>query len=444
MLFRRYGTFVGGIDLHDDKDATLAAPICSWDHSTILRIPLWPCSGQAANLVVKPGERVARGDKLALSADSGGVDVFAPQAGTVGDIVKVDLPCRNGIKQVDAMVLGDLTTPDGPPIPDLDESFDWQGCDGSELRLKLSGGGLTTHCGPTVGIEHWVQQACSKKNHTIILNGVESQPYITSNHRILVERGSQVIRGLAILAEAIQAETVFVAVDRKRTGDYSGLLDRAGRFEINHMAMLRKYPIGDDIVLTKVLTRREVPPGGSPMDVGTAVIDAATCFAVYRWVACGEPQTHRVVTVSGEHAPKCGNYYLPMGTDCTGLVGHLDEGAVICGGPMVGSACTDATVVTPGLDAVLAIDAASPPAPTPCIRCGWCTDHCPTRLNVSALNDMAELSEIAQAEQIGALACVECGVCSYVCPARLPLAQRVKRLKRAIFTLRAQAIKDSK
>ena len=176
------------------------------------------------------------------------------------------------------------------------------------------------------------------------------------------------------------------------------------------------------------------------MDVGVAVIDAATCFAVYRWVVCGEPQTHRVVTVSGEHAARRGNFYLPMGTDCLGLLGNPDAGAVICGGPMVGTACTSGTVVMPGADAVLAIDTAPSPTPTPCIRCGWCTDHCPTRLNVSALNDLAELSEIAQAERIGALACVECGVCSYVCPARLPLTQRLKRLKRAIFTLRDKAI----
>ncbi len=440
MLFRRYGTFAGGIDLPDEKDATLAAPISSLGDIPHLRIPLSPCQGQDARPIVKPGDHVAAGDKIAEAAHSEGVDIFAPLAGTVGDVVKIDLTCRNGTKQANALILRDLTTPEDPPIVDLDESFDWHRSNGNELRLKLAGGGLTTHSRATVSLTRWVRQACSKKCHTIILNGVESQPYVTCNHRILVERGCEVVRGLAILAETIEAKTVFLAVDRRRTDDYSGLLDRAGRFDINHMAMLEKYPIGNDIVLTKVLTRNEVPPGGTPMDVGVAIIDAATCFAVYRWVACGEPQTHRVVTVSGEYSAKRGNFYLPMGTDCMDLVGDSDPATVICGGPMEGTACMPGTVVTPGLDAVLAIDAAPPPSPTPCIRCGWCTDHCPTRLNVAMLNDLAELSEIAQAEQIGALACIECGVCSYICPARLPLTQRLKRLKRAIFTLRAKAI----
>jgi electron transport complex protein RnfC len=193
--------------------------------------------------------------------------------------------------------------------------------------------------------------------------------------------------------------------------------------------------MGADAVLVKVLARREVPPGGGPQDVGVAVIDAATCFAAYRWAACGQRQTARVVTVGGERADRSGNFWLPFGVSCELTDGKAST-PVIHGGPMIGMECEPNCVIGPATDAVLAIDADVPATPSPCIRCGWCTDHCPARLNVAALNDNFELGRIRRSQKALAMACVECGCCSYVCPARLPLSQRVRQLKQAITSVR--------
>ena len=163
--------------------------------------------------------------------------------------------------------------------------------------------------------------------------------------------------------------------------------------------------------------------------MGAAVVSAAACLAVCRWVAGGVPPTHRVVTVSGEPAGETGNFLVPLGTACTELA--AGPRTLIHGGPMVALQCTENAVVTPATDALLAIGVTEAEPAGACIRCGWCTDHCPARLNVSALNDAYELGMVDLADRAGVRACVQCAVCSYVCPARLPLTARVRQLKRA-------------
>ncbi|MCK4602606.1 MAG: 4Fe-4S dicluster domain-containing protein, partial [Phycisphaerae bacterium] len=138
------------------------------------------------------------------------------------------------------------------------------------------------------------------------------------------------------------------------------------------------------------------------------------------------------------HVGEQRNVYAPFGASCLSLADSEAE-PVIHGGPMVGLRCRRDAVVSPSTNAVLAIEASEAAPPTPCIRCGWCTDHCPARLNVAALNDAFELAILDRARRAGALACVECGVCTYVCPARLPLSQRLKQLKRAIRRQTASA-----
>jgi electron transport complex protein RnfC len=260
---------------------------------------------------------------------------------------------------------------------------------------------------------------------------MENQPCVTADHRLLADRGPEVVGGLAILARAMEARQVVLAVDWRRTGDYQRIVGLARDCQISLVALPHKYPTGADPILVKVLTRRARPPGGSVTDVGVAVTDAATCQAVWRWVACGSPQVGRAVTVAGRWAPQQCNFWVPFGMPCLDLVKGATEPA-IHNGPMTGIRCPEGAVVTPATDAVLAVSGLAAAAPTPCIRCAWCTDHCPARLNVAALNDAFELANVDQARKLVALACVECGVCTYVCPARLPLAQRVKQLKRAI------------
>lgn len=437
MAFRRYGTFTGGIDLPDEKHHTLDSSIAPCPAPRRLMVPLAPWGGAAARPVVQVGQDVTASELLA-AGDSDAVPIFAPLSGRVDAVSRVFVAGDDGFAPSPALVLSHLSPPQ--PIHAQAPVFDWRAADGPTLLARIAEGGLTLFRRRGRRLADWIDRARQKRCDILLANVLENQPLVTADHRLLAEQGPNVVRGLAILAQAMGIEDVMLAVDNRRTDSYRELIGPSRIYNMTCYALTYKYPIGADAILIKTLTNREIPPGGSGMDVGVAVIDAATCFALYQWVACGLPPTSRVVTVSGKHAAAPGNYWVPMGMDCAELAGP-PRGAgktgatVFLGGPMTGLKCLSDSVVSPPCNAVLLGANPLPPEPGPCIRCGWCTDHCPARLNVAALNDAFELGLIEQAARGVAPACVECGVCSYVCPARLPLSQRVRRLKRAVMDL---------
>ncbi len=445
MAFRRYGTFRGGIDLPDEKHATLAAPIAPCRGIERLRVPLRPCGGAPAEPRASAGQRVRAGQRIASAPDETGVDIFAPLDGRVEALGTALVAVSDGFVESPVIELADLSEPSVPEparqdAPQGDQAaFDWSAADPEDLLERLAAGGLLTYRRSPTPLVRWIAGARDRRCRTLIANAVEHEPYVTADHRVLAEYGQEVMEGLAVLARAIGAADVVLAADRRRTPCYEGSVDAAEGLGVSRIALPHKYPVGADTILTKVLTRRETPPGAGTTAVGAAVVDVATCLAVWHWVARGERPLGRVLTLAGPRAAEPANVWAPFGADCRRLAGGGDA-LVLHGGPMAGMPCPDAAVVTPATCAVLSLEADRPPLPSPCIRCGWCTDHCPAGLNVAALNDAFELSLVERARRAGAPACVECGVCSYVCPARLPLAHRVKQLKRRILAAARPAV----
>lgn len=431
-MSRRYGIFTGGIDVPDEKQATLDESITTAAEVETLRVLLAPCGGLAAEPVVEPGQTVEAGQRLA-DAGSDGVDVFAPLAGVVRAVTSADTGIGRQLMRSPAIELTDLSGPRDLPVGV--ETFDWSVAADEELRRRIDESHLATFRRRPQPLTRWVHQARRAECDTLVVNAMESQPYVTADHRLLVERGEEVMRGLMILARAIGVKRCVLAVDERRTKNYDHLLAPAAHFDVEHVALPYKYPIGSDHILLKVLTRKEVPCGGGPLDIGAAVIDPATCLAAYLWVACQVRLNGRVVTVSGENVTRPANLFVPFGTDVHSLM-RSARPPYMMGGPLVGVLCEGSAVVGPATNVVLALEPTPIGSPSQCIRCGWCRDHCPTRLNVAVLNDLYELARIESAEPLGVLSCVECGVCSYVCPARLPLTRRMRELKRAIRHLR--------
>lgn len=431
-MFRRYGIFTGGIDLPEEKQGTLDEPISVPSEIERLRVPLAPCGGPSAQPVVAPGQSVRVGDRLA-GAGLDGVDIFAPLAGVVKSIGTVTTVIGRRRMRIPAVELADLSGPRG--IPPGEEVFDWSNAEDDLLRDRLAESHIATLRRRPQPLVRWMRRAHLAGCEILVVNAMESQPNVTADHRLLVEYGEEVMRGVTILARALGVKRCVLAVDQRRTGDYGHLEAPAEYFDVEHVALPHKYPIGSDPILLKVLTRKEVPCGGSALDIGATVIDPATCFAAYRWVACAQRLHGRVVTVSGEHVARPANVFVPFGTDCQTLL-RTARPPYLLGGPMIGTPCEGDAVIAPATNVLLASDPTPTDPPSQCIRCGWCRDHCPTRLNVAVLNDLYELAHVDPAEHLGALSCVECGVCSYVCPARLPLAERVRALKRAIRRLR--------
>ncbi len=424
---RRFGTFSGGIDLPDDKGSTLTEPITAWEQPAHISLPLGRNAKSAGKALVKKGQAVKTGEPLAAGPDES-PDVFAPADATVTDLSTIEVAGRYSMRKVPAVDL-ELTSNIEFPKADLVDT-PWREIDDATLWDRITEGQLTVHRPGAVPLAKWVLQARARSCDLLVANAMEQQPLVTANHRLLVDYGPEVVEGLAILARAAGIASATLVVPRRRTDAYRTISAPADEFRVTQIALLHKYPTEADAILTKVLTRRNVPPGQTPMDVRVAVIDPATCFAAYRWVACAQRLPGRVVTVSGSDRRKSGNYFIPFGTRCRDII-NSDDHIIIHGGPLVGKPCSDATVVTPTTDAVLAITPTPFSPPSPCIRCGWCTDHCPARLNVAALNDDFELSLVEHARKLDVSACLGCGVCSYICPARLPLMQRVLQLKLA-------------
>ncbi|MFW6133883.1 MAG: 4Fe-4S dicluster domain-containing protein, partial [Planctomycetota bacterium] len=368
------------------------------------------------------------GQRLAAASDGEAVDVYAPAAGTVARVTRAATAGRYGPAHSDAIELVELE--DLPELPPDAPEADWRHLGAAGIRERIADGALTTFRRGAEPLARWVERVRRAKARTLIANVMEHQPYVTADHAVLVERGSAVAAGVALLARATGAGDVFLVADRRRTDSYRQAETAARKLGIRPVALEPKYPTGADEMLARILTRRETPPGASTLDVGAAVVDAATALATYAWVACGVRPAGRVVTVAGERAATAGNFFVPFGAGCVELVGA--DAPVLHGGPMTGLRCDEAMVVAPATDAVLAPQVAPPPHPGPCIRCGWCVEHCPTRLNVATLNDAFELGDADRAERLGVRACIACGVCSYICPARLPLTQRMKQLNRAV------------
>jgi len=431
MLLRRHGDFIGGVDLPDEKRETLAEPVRSCTLPESLRIPLTLTSAAPAEVVVTTGQSVEAGAVLARGGDDN-VDVFAPVAGVVSSAdASADVAGAWGLITVPAIELSDLQPPSPPPRSADDDALSGEPAD---LRRQIAAGQLTCFRRPMQPVAQWLLHAQEGGRALLIANVMENQPYVTADHRILTENGQDVLRGLALLARAIEADKVVLAVDQRRTDDYRHVVPLARRYNVQLVALPHKYPIGVEEVLLKVLTGIEAPVGRGPTAVGASMIDAATCLAVCRWIHGGYRAGQRVVTVAGEQIVKPANYLVPFGTPCEHLAG-LTARSLIHNGPMVALPCTPNTVVTPATDAVLALAVAEPARPTPCIRCGWCSDHCPARLNVAELNDAFELVDLPAAHRADALACMGCGICSYVCPARLPLTERAQALRRALTEL---------
>ncbi|NLF30261.1 MAG: 4Fe-4S dicluster domain-containing protein [Planctomycetes bacterium] len=435
MRRQRFGTFVGGLDLPDEKHATLNQDIEPIPIPEALHVPADPCLLGGVTVLVRPGQRVADGDRLAV-AGGGQMPIYAPTGGVVAGVGRCRLAGRPHGTDLDtyayecpSVELTDLT-----PLEDAGRAeapLPWQDAAPEGILDHLAAGGLTTCTCPPEPLASWCRRHRRAGVDVLIINGLENEPYLTCEHRLMATRGESIVTAAAVVARALGVGRTALAVDARRIDRYRAMALAAERRGIQSLAVEHKYPMGNPTMLTAVVTGRIPPPGRSPMHVGVAVLNVAACAAVHRWVVTGRPPTWRVVTVSGVNVRRGGNRLVPMGlaaSDLLAACGAPVEGNFCHGGPMTGTALPDDAVVGPATSALLSLPAADERSATACIRCGWCTDHCPVRLDVASLNDMYELGDLERARRYEVTACLGCGVCSYVCPARWPLTHRVRTL----------------
>jgi electron transport complex protein RnfC len=283
-----------------------------------------------------------------------------------------------------------------------------------------------------------------KKCDVLIINGVECEPYLTSDHRLMLEKGEEMFVGITILMKALNVDRAMVGIESNKPDAIEHLKKLGKQFpNISIHSLTLKYPQGAEKQLIKALINREVPSGKLPIEVGAIVDNVGTAYAVYEAVQKNKPLFERVVTIAGKSLSNPGNYLVRIGSPVSSLIeaaGGLpnDTGKIISGGPMMGKAIQNTDVpVIKGMSGIILfpVSESTREETGPCIKCAKCVAVCPMGLEplLLATASMKEMFERAETEKI--TDCMECGSCSYVCPAARPLLDYIRLGKTTVLKM---------
>jgi Na+-translocating ferredoxin:NAD+ oxidoreductase subunit C len=437
-------TFRGGVHPDDHKRLTCNEPIRPLAPPAKVIVPLQQHLGAPAVAAVKLGDRVAEGQPIAEAQGFVSVPVHAPIAGEVTALGPHPHP---GGFECESITIQRREDNDLPPWRLPGFRPDYASASAEELKGLIRDAGMVGMGGAAFPTHVKLSPPASKPIDTLIINGAECEPYLTCDHRIMVEEAERVAHGVRILKQVLGVGRVLVGIEANKPDAVKvlkGVL--AGDQGIEVLACHVKYPQGAEKQLIKALTGREVPPPpGLPMDVGAVVQNVGTAAAVARAVMEGVPLIERVVTISGSVVQRPSNLRVPLGTPLTDLLeacGGLTEppAKVVMGGPMMGIAQADLTVpVVKSTSGFIFFShrEISTIVPYPCLHCGRCVDACPLGLEPSELALRIEAGDLDGAEALHLRECMECGSCSYICPSSRWLVQAM-RLGKARLNERKQ------
>ena len=437
-------TFRHGVHPPEAKDETSGSPIRQFPFAPLLVVPLVQHAGKASLPVVRAGQEVARGQRLAVPDGNLSVSMHAPASGVVRELA---LAPSIGGRMVPAVYLephpgSTQEVADGAPCPLATATRE-------EILAAIQDAGIVGLGGAAFPTHVKLAIPEGKSVDTLILNGAECEPFLTTDHRVMLEQSADIFTGIRYLLKVTGAQRVIVGVEENKPDAAAHLRAELPPDLPATVELLRvKYPQGAEKMLIAALLGREVPSGGLPFETRCLVVNVATAAEIGRLLPHGRGIQERVITVGGPAVRRKGNYRIPIGTPLRFLLEHVgvDEARlerVFLGGPMMGAAVSSLDIsITKGTSGVIAFDDASAArthVPVyPCIRCGHCLDACPMFLNPSQLGLLARREEYTRmAEEFHLLDCFECGSCSFVCPSHIPLVQQFRVAKSMVRKARA-------
>lgn len=395
-------------------------------------IPVAQHIGAPAQVLVNKGDHVKVGQLIARAGGFVSANIHSSVSGTVK---KVDLAAdssgypRQGIF-ID--VEGDEWLEDIDTSDKLIEDFN---PDSKAIIERINAAGIVGMGGATFPTHVKLAPPPGMKADMLIINGVECEPYLTSDHRLMLEKSREIITGTRILMCALQVEKACIGIENNKKDAIEQLRGlTSGDQSIKVVPLKVKYPQGGEKQLIKAITGREVPSGALPISVGAVVSNVGTAFAVYEAVQKNKPLVERVVTVTGKWVKEPSNFLVRIGTPVSELIeaaGGLpeDTGKIISGGPMMGKAIASLEVpVTKGTSGLLLIPQHESKRELcqTCIRCGRCVTVCPMGLEPYFLMTVSEKQIWDKAEEHHIMDCIECGSCSFTCPANRPLLDYIR------------------
>lgn len=426
MLLTRFG-FRHGVHPPEHKELTSGLPIRRMPFPAEIVLPLKQHAGKPARLCVKPGDHVERGDKVGEADGWMSVPIHASAAGVVKAVElwpHIDGSMSTAVRiAVDKYAL-QATRPRLVPH--------WDGLTTEQVIRAVQDAGVVGLGGAAFPTHVKLSPPKDFTIETIIVNGAECEPYLTADHRTMVEYPERVHFGIRVMMHALGVRKTVIGIEKNKPDAIEALgATLPTDLDVSVLPLTVKYPQGAEKMLIHAVTGREVPSGKLPVSVGVLVQNSGSVAAIAEVFETGLPLIERIVTVSGHGITHPANLIVPVGTKLGDLLeycgGVTDDAAeVIVGGPMMGlaQANLDAPVTkgTTGV-VVLASHETRRPDMLPCIHCGRCLEACPVFLNPQALGQFA-LKEMYEAmEPLHLADCMLCGSCSYVCPSNIPLSQ---------------------
>jgi len=393
-------------------------------------IPLQQHIGAPCESLVKAKDKVLTGQKIGEPKGFVSAPVHASISGTVTAVAPMPHPIGKEVLSVVIESDGEDRQAEG-----ITETEDFLSLAPDQLKARIQEAGIVGMGGATFPTHVKLSPPAEKPIDSVIINGVECEPFLTADHRLMLERPEEIVGGLKILMKVLGVTRGSIGIELNKPDAIQKMTEiTASEGAVNVIPLSVKYPQGAEKQLIKAILNREVPSGGLPMDVGVVVHNVGTAASVYRAVRYGVPLIDRITTVTGPGINTPKNLRVRIGTPfaeiidfCGGLKGKA--GKVISGGPMMGIAQYSLDVpVIKGTSGILVFrdEDLRLSDSNPCIRCGKCLEACPMQLNPSLLGIYVEAGEMNELEINHVLDCIECGACAFICPAKRPLVHLLR------------------
>lgn len=435
------GSFPGGLKLKGHKKRSTQSPIRRTPIAKHLILPLQQHIGAAAVPIVEVGEKVLKGQQIARAEGHVSVCLHAPSSGIIKAIDEQPIPHPSGLSATCITIEtdGEDQWLNRKPVKNFKDMS------AHEIRqiirdagiVGLGGAGFPSFIKLNPGVHHDVD--------TLLLNGAECEPYISCDDMLMRERAEGILDGVEIIQHALRARNVVLAIeDNKPEGISAMELALAARPHLQNTRIVvipTRYPTGGEKQIIQVVTGKEVPSNGLPIDIGIVCHNMGTAYAVGRAINHGEPLISRIVTVTGTDVTHAGNFETLFGTPISELLEFAEtkrqpDEPFILGGPMMGfNLSGDNLPVTKTANCILVgVDEAAPASePLPCIRCGDCATACPASLLPQQLYWHSRAKDFEQTRDYNLFDCIECGCCDYVCPSKIPLVSYFRFAKTEIM-----------
>ena len=404
-------------------------------------IPVSQHLGAPATPLVKAGDKVKTGQLIAKGEGFISANIHSSVTGTVKKIDTIS--DASGYKK-NAVVI-DTEPDEWVEFVDLrDDVVNSFSGTREEIIQKISDAGIVGMGGATFPTHVKLSIPKGKKADYVVINAVECEPYLTCDHRLMLEKGEEIMIGISILMKALEVNEAIIGIENNKPDAIAHLTKLAKNYNgIKVLGLKVKYPQGGEKQLIKALLNREVPSGGIPIDIGVVAFNVGSVYAVYEAVQKNKPLIERVVTVTGKGLKNPSNYVVRIGTAISDVIeaaGGLPEttGKIISGGPMMGKAVNSPEIpIVKGSSGVLLIQAEESKRGSinACIRCGKCVSVCPMGLEPYLLMQLAERSIFDRLENGHVTDCIECGSCSYTCPADRPLLDYIRFGKSSVIKI---------